>query len=135
LCSTKLDSSGDGCIAATQTVVNGQRGIATDPWGHVFLPGFGDHITHVIFRTASPLCTPAQVGTMQAVPGCVTNSGTSGTTGTGLDNTPALTLAAGTCSTSLGEINTPRGIAADLYGNVYIAETATFRYRVVLGPQ
>jgi sugar lactone lactonase YvrE len=135
LCSAKLDSSGDGCIAATQTVVNGQRGIATDPWGNVFLPGFSDHIAHVICRTASPLCTPAQVGTMQAVAGCVTNTGTSGTTGTGLDNTPALTLAAGTCSTSLGEINTPRGIAADLYGNVYIAETATFRYRVVLGPQ
>ncbi len=135
VCSTKLDGSGDGCIAATQTSVSSQRGIGVDQWGNVFLPGYGDHIAHIICRAASPLCTPAQVGTLEAVAGCVTNTGTNGTTGTGLDNTIALTLNAGTCSTSLGEINTPRGITADLYGNVYIAETATFRFRVVLGPE
>jgi Glycosyl hydrolases family 28/Bacterial Ig-like domain (group 3)/MBG domain (YGX type) len=135
VCSTKLDGSGDGCIAATQTSINSQRGVGIDQWGNVFLPGYGDHIAHVICRTASPLCTPAQVGTLQAVAGCVTNTGTNGTTGTGLDNTIALTLNAGACSTSLGEINTPRGITADAYGNVYIAETATFRFRAVLGPQ
>src|ERR1700728_1129405 len=32
LCSTKLDSSGDGCVAATQTVTTGQRGIGIDQW-------------------------------------------------------------------------------------------------------
>ncbi|HTW62702.1 MAG TPA: hypothetical protein VMD55_12920, partial [Terracidiphilus sp.] len=135
VCSAKLDGSGDGCLAATQTSIGSQRGIGIDQWGNVFLPGYGDHIAHIICRAASPLCTPAQVGTMQAVAGCVTNTGTNGTSGTGLDNTIALTLNAGACSTSLGEINTPRGIAADLYGNVYIAETATYRFRVVLGPQ
>jgi polygalacturonase/sugar lactone lactonase YvrE len=135
VCGGKLDSVGDGCIAATQTTATGQRGIGIDPWGNVLLPGYGDHIAHVICRTASPLCTPLQVGTMQAVAGCSTSTGSNGITGSGLDNTPALTLNAGTCSTSLGEINTPRGVTADVYGNVYFAETATFRFRVVLGPQ
>ena len=91
-CSTgagKLDSSGDGCLAATQTVPGAQRGIGVDPWGNVFLPGYGDHLSHVICRTASPLCTPAQVGTMQLLAGCTSATGNSGTTGFGLDATPA----------------------------------------------
>ena len=154
-CAGKLDSAGDGCLAATQTVTTSQRGIGIDPYGNVFLPGYGDHLAHIICRTASPLCvtgTPApsasnpiqvQVGYMGLVAGCAGATGSAGTTETGLDNTPGFSTAAntvlafknsGTCSTSLGGINTPRGITADVYGNVYYAETATGRWRVVLGP-
>jgi hypothetical protein len=55
-CAGKLDSSGDGCLAATQTVMGAQRGIGLDPYGNVLGPGYGDHLAHIICRTASPLC-------------------------------------------------------------------------------
>ena len=145
-CSTtagKLDSSGDGCLAATQTVMNGTRGIGIDPYGNVLLAGYGDHLVHLVCRTASPLCTAAQVGYMELAAGCAAATGSSGTTGAGLDNTPGYSTNGnsvmafnnrGTCSTSLGEVDSPRGAAADAYGNVYYADTASERTRVVLGP-
>jgi hypothetical protein len=134
-CATKLDSAGDGCVAATNALASNERGIGIDPYGNIFLPGYGDHLVRMICRAASPLCTSAQIGYSEAVAGCSTGTGVTGTTGSGLDNTPALKLSAGTCTTSLGEVNTPRGVTADIYGNVYFAETATYRFRVVLGPQ
>jgi sugar lactone lactonase YvrE len=133
-CSGKVDTSGDGCLAATQTTASSQRGMGIDPWGNIFLPGYGDHLVHVICRTASPLCTPAQVGYMELVAGCVTTS-LSGTTGVGSDNVQAAQTGIASCGVANGEIDTPRGVTADLYGNVYFAETASFRFRVVLGPQ
>ena len=54
------------------------------------------------------------------------------------------TAAGGTCGTTqatqtVGMVNGARGVAADKYGNVYIAETGNtsvgLRYRLVLGPQ
>ncbi len=54
------------------------------------------------------------------------------------------TAAGGSCpgtntNSSVAAINQPRGVAADKYGNVYIAETGTtgagLRFRMVLGPQ
>ena len=41
----------------------------------------------------------------------------------------------GSCSTSLGEVDQPRGVSADAYGNIYFADTTSERWRVVLGPQ
>jgi streptogramin lyase len=133
-CSTKIDTSGGGCLAATQTTASSQRAIGIDPWGNVFLPGYGDHIVHVVCRAASPLCTPAQVGYMEPVAGCVTTAG-SATSGAGLDNVQALQTGIASCTAANGEIDTPRGVTADLYGNVYFADTASYRFRVVLGPQ
>ena len=142
-CSAKQDSTGDNCLAATQTASSAQRGIGLDPWGNILLPGYGDHLAHIICRTASPLCTPAQVGFMELVAGCAGGTGSAGTTGSGLDNTPGFSTNGnssaafnnhGSCTTSLGEINTPRGITADVYGNVYYGETASYRFRVVVGP-
>lgn len=133
-CSGKLDSAGDGCLAATQSLAAGERGIGLDPYGNVFLPGYSDHLVRMICRTASPLCTSAQIGYMEAVAGCSTGTGVTGTTGLGLDNTLGLKLNAGTCTTSLGEVETPRGVTADMYGNVYYAGTASYRFRVVVGP-
>jgi len=154
-CAGKLDSTGDGCLAATQTLTAGERGIGMDPYGNILLPGYSDHLVHIICRTASPLCvtgTPSpsasnpiqiQVGYMGIAAGCAPSLTASGTTESGLDNTPGFSTLAnsltafknsGTCSTSLGGINTPRGVTADMYGNVYYAETATYRFRVVVGP-
>jgi len=39
------------------------------------------------------------------------------------------------CTSSLGEVDQPRGVSADAYGNVYFADTTSERWRVVLGPQ
>jgi polygalacturonase/sugar lactone lactonase YvrE len=162
-CSSKQDSSGDGCIAATGTPsspIADSRGVGIDPYGNILLAGYNDHFVHIICRNASPLCgsgvpsaaNPIQipVGNMGLVAGCAYSSGSSGVTGSGVDNTPAFTLptagfigspfvnsggSSSACTTSLGEVNQPRGVSADAYGNVYYADTTSERWRVVLGPQ
>jgi len=138
VCSTKVDSAGDGCLAATQTVAKSQRGIGIDPYGNVLLSGYGDNLSHIICRAASPLCTPAQVGYMELVAGCVATTGGSGTGGStsviGNDNVKAVEVGAGPCATVNGIVDSPRGITADMYGNVYFADTNTSRTRVVVGP-
>jgi polygalacturonase len=157
-CTAKVDTLGDGCVAATQTsfsAASALRGLGIDPYGNVILAGYNDNAIHIVCRAASPLCTSSaptttsaspsltQVGNMGLVAGCMASTTGVGTAGAGLDNKPGFststnTLAAfknaGTCSTSLGETSGPRGATADLYGNVYYADTGTSRTRVVLGP-
>ncbi len=157
-CTNAVDAMGDGCVAATQTTfskASSLRGIAADPYGNVVLAGYNDQGIHIICRAASPLCTTSapspsasspiqiQVGNMGLVAGCMNSTSSYGKSGTGLDNTPGFSTVSnsltafkngGTCTTSLGEINGPRGVAADAYGNVYYADTNTSRTRVVLGP-
>ncbi len=140
------------------------RGVGIDPYGNILLAGYNDHLVHIICRAASPLCvsgtpTPSAtapiqiaVGNMGLVAGCAYSSGSSGQTGVGLDNTPAFSTApafsgfsgslfvnagsgSSSCTASLGEVDQPRGVTADAYGNVYVADTASERWRVVLGPQ
>ncbi len=103
----KLDSSGDGCIAATETPTTafvGARGIGIDPYGNILLAGYNDHFVHLICRTASPLCVsgmpspsvaaPIQIGVgyMGLVAGCAYATGSSGVTGVGTDNTPGFSI-------------------------------------------
>ena len=162
-CANKLDSSGDGCIAATETPttpVADARGVGIDPYGNILLAGYNDHFVHIVCRNASPLCvsgTPSpsasnpiqiQIGYMGLVAGCAYASGSSGVTGAGADDKPAFSTATNSvptfanggssssaCTASLGEVDQPRGVTADAYGNVYFADTASERWRVVLGPQ
>src|SRR5580658_9002579 len=162
-CSSKQDSSGDGCIAATGTPVTpieDARGVGIDPYGNVLLAGYNDHFVHLICRNASPLCgsstpsaaSPIQIpiGNIGLVAGCAYSGGSSGVTGAGVDNTPGFTTStaefsgspfvnaggsSSACTTSLGEVDQPRGVSADAYGNVYYADTTSERWRVVLGPQ
>jgi sugar lactone lactonase YvrE len=160
-CASKIDSSGDGCAAATGTPVapiEDARGVGIDPYGNILLAGYNDHFVHLICRAASPLCgsaTPSAaapiqiaIGDMGLVAGCAYSSGSSGVTGAGTDNTPGFTIdgssvagfsnaggSSSACSTSLGEVDQPRGVTADAYGNVFYADTASERWRVVLGPQ
>jgi len=144
-CSTsagKISSYGDGCLAATQTSLNKDRGIGIDPWGNPLLSGYGDGIVHIICRTVSPQCTSAQIGYMEMLVGCVATVG-GGSTGSsstliGLSNLPAKVVGppGGSCTLSTGGVTaSPRGAAIDIYGNIYFADTSTSRYRVVLGPQ
>jgi sugar lactone lactonase YvrE len=134
VCSGALDSNGDGCNASTNTLTSSPRGIGIDPWGNVLIAGYGDNLVHVVCRTASPLCASAQIGTMQLVAGCSKNASSSGTGGVGADNVPAVKTNASSCTTLLGEVDAPRGVTADIYGNVYWADTNTSRTRVVVGP-
>ncbi|MFZ0273461.1 MAG: Ig-like domain repeat protein [Acidobacteriaceae bacterium] len=162
-CSGKLDSSGDGCVAATGTPtspVADARGVGIDPYGNILLAGYNDHFVHMICRYASPLCgsgapsasAPVQIpiGQMGLVAGCAYSSGSSGVTGAGVDSTPAFSTStvmftgspfvnaggsSSSCTTSLGEVDQPRGVTADAWGNVYYADTTSERWRVVLGPQ
>ncbi len=84
-----------------------------DPWGNVFLPGYGDHLSHVVCRTASPLCAPAQVGTMQLVAGCARSTSNTGTTGSGLDNTPGFSVSNGNANAAF---NNHGSACSDLAG-------------------
>jgi len=96
----KLTSAGDGCLAATQTVLSGPRGVGVDPYGNVIIPEYSQNLIHIVCRNPSPLCTagtPApttanpiqvQIGYMGLVAGCAAAAGSTGTSGIGLDNTP-----------------------------------------------
>jgi pectin methylesterase-like acyl-CoA thioesterase len=133
-----LDKSGDGCAfpaAVPNAAVLGARGVGIDPYGNVLLAGYTDKMIHILCRAASPLCTSAQVGTMQLMAGCVTTKGSGGGATGGASNDGFLGRSVGTaCSATLGETNAPRGATADIYGNVYYADSTSSRYRVVLGP-
>jgi sugar lactone lactonase YvrE len=164
-CSGKIDSSGDGCVAATgtaTTLVTGARGVGIDPYGNVLLAGYNDHFVHIVCRNASPLCvsgTPApsaaapiqvQLGYLGLVAGCTYSGGSNGVSAAGNDNTPAFSTptagfsgspfvnaggASTACTASLGEVDQPRGVTGDAFGNIYYADTSAHRWRVVLGPQ
>jgi sugar lactone lactonase YvrE len=102
----KLDSSGDGCIAASATPatpVTNARGIGIDYYGNPLLAGYNDHLIHVICLNASPLCVSSpsptssnpiqiQIGYMGLVAGCSYGTGSNGINGAGTDNTPGFSL-------------------------------------------
>jgi hypothetical protein len=169
VCSTgKLSSAGDGCLASTQTILAGPRGIGTDPYGNVIIPEYSQNLIHLVCRYPSPLCSasPApttanpiqvQIGSMGVVGGCIGGTASTGTSGAGYDGTPGFSTYtstatntasyptllsgaasafknAGSCSKSLGEVYAPRAANADIYGNIYYADTSSSRTRVILGP-
>ena len=136
VCSGKTDSNGDGCPQLQTVFSSTPRGIATDPWGNVLVAGYGSSLISILCNATSPLCPNTSgkhlVGYMYSVAGCVASTGSAGTGGAGADG--GIALPTGTCSTAVAELNQPRGVTADVYGNVYIADTANLRYRVVVGP-
>ncbi len=143
----------------------GMRGMGLDPYGNPLFSGYSDSLIHIVCRNPSPLCVagtpsptlsnPVQIpiGAMGLVAGCTAGTGAAGSAGVGLDNKPGFSIAvqspyyyyssgagniffnSATCSTSLGEVDQPRGVTADLYGNVFYGDTTSNRFRVVLGPQ
>jgi pectin methylesterase-like acyl-CoA thioesterase len=157
-CTTNSDGYGDGCPLA-QTKLGSARGGGIDPYGNVILAGYNMDTINVICNAVSPLCpnTPGhkQVGYMYRVAGCVASATAAGTAvtgttaGTGGDGGIASpngdlsgditdwgggsAVYANACASSAG-VSTARGATADKYGNVYIADTANLRFRVVVGP-
>jgi hypothetical protein len=110
--------------------------MGSDPYGNIFIAGYNSHLINVLCTAVSPLCPNTagthQVGSMYLVAGCVTTTTSAGTGGNGADGGTATPT--GSCSTSVAELNGARGVAADRYGNVYIADTGNLRYSVVVGP-
>ena len=140
VCSSKTDSNGDNCPLANTKFSSTPRGIGSDPYGNILVAGNGSNLVNLICNAVSPLCpgTPGthQVGSMYLVAGCVVNTGTAGTAPTtaGTVANGGTATPTGACNTSVAELDAPRGVAADRYGNVYIADTTDLRYRVVVGP-
>ena len=134
-CTAQADKFGDNCLAATQTgAFNNPRGLTVDPYGNVIIADYGDNLVHIVCNAVSPLCTSAQVGYMEILAGGVTSTtgSGSGVAGTTAGSAGDGNLAVSTTATT--GVDQPRGAAADIYGNVYIADTANIRFRVVLGP-
>ena len=138
---TPVDKYGDGCIASDGIAnltggytgnFNKPRGVFVAPNGDIYIAGYGDYLIHKV---------SAATGVMSIVAGYVTCtaskytscSGTEGYTGDGgtatnyqvNNGTPQLSPTGG------AELYQPRGVAADSYGNVYIADTGDDAIRVV----
>jgi hypothetical protein len=133
-CSGQADKYGDNCLAATQTgAFNNPRGLTIDPYGNAIIAGYSEGLVQIVCNAVSPLCSTGQVGYMRIVAGYSASSTSSGTQTAG-----ATAGTAGDGNTAVGVSNTgvdqPRGGAADIFGNVYIADTANARFRVVVGP-
>ena len=139
-CSSKTDSNGDNCPLADTKFSSTPRGVASDPYGNILVAGYNSHLVNLICNAVSPLCPNTagthQVGFMYLVAGCVATTGSAGTSGPGAATgaNGGTATPTGTCSTAVTELDGARGVAADSYGNVYIADTGDLRYRVVVGP-
>jgi pectin methylesterase-like acyl-CoA thioesterase/sugar lactone lactonase YvrE len=133
-CSGQADKFGDNCLAATQTgAFNNPRGLTIDPYGNAIIAGYNDGVVEIVCNAVSPLCSAGQIGYMRIVAGYSPSSSSSGT------QTAGLTAgSAGDGNTAVGVsgsgVDAPRGAAADIFGNVYVADTANARFRVVVGP-
>ncbi len=113
-CAAAIDKTGDGCPAATATTLNNPRGVAVDKAGNLYIAGYSDELIHEV---------NAQTGIMTMVAGDLS--------GTGSTCTNAATCAQGTKGYSgdggpatSAELDQPRGVAVDNFGNLWIADTS-----------
>ncbi len=104
-----------------------------DPYGNAIIAGYSHDLVHIVCNAVSPLCTAGQVGYMRIIAGY---SASSSTAGTAVVGATAGTAGDGTAAVGISTtgVDQPRGAAADVFGNVYIADTANIRFRVVVGP-
>jgi sugar lactone lactonase YvrE len=131
-CTGQVTIYGDGCSATTQVKSLNPRNMGIDPYGNIIIPDYGKSLVHIVCNTVSPLCTSAQIGTMQLLAGYISSSSSTGVVGITAGTAGDGTLAVSPVNTT--GVNGDRGATADIYGNVYIADTQNERYRVVLGP-
>lgn len=138
---TPVDKYGDGCVASDGIAnlaggytsnFNKPRGVSVAPNGDIYIAGYGNYIVQKI---------SASTGVMSIVAGYITCtsskytscSGTEGYTGDGgtatnyqvVNGVPQLSPTGG------AELYQPRGVNADSFGNVYIADTGDNAVRVV----
>jgi len=102
-----LDNGGDGCLAATQTVLKSPRGVAVDKAGNVYIAGYSDNFVHMV---------NAQTGIMSIV------AGTTGSTKTNVSGVKGYS-GDGSLATS-ASLDQPRGVRLDNFGNIWICDSA-----------
>ncbi len=138
---TPVDKYGDGCIASDGVAnlnggytanFNKPRGVSVAPNGDIYFAGYGDYMVHKV---------SAATGVMSVVAGfiaCTASkytscSGTEGYTGDGgtATNYEVVNGIPQRSPTGGAELYQPRGVFADSYGNVYIADTTDDAIRVV----
>jgi sugar lactone lactonase YvrE len=138
---TPVDKYGDGCVASDGTAnlsggytgnFNKPRGVYVAPNGDIYIAGYGDYMVHKV---------SAATGVMSVVAGFITCtgskytscSGTEGYTGDGgtATNYEVVNGVPQRSPTGGAELYQPRGVAADSFGNVYIADTGDNAIRVV----
>ncbi len=128
-CSSKTDSNGDNCPLADTKFSSTPRGIASDPYGNILVTGYNKppgqsdmqcRFTPLYQQSrhtsgcglcilfATDVATTGSAGTSQTGTATGANGGTA---------TPT------TCNSSVTELDGARGVAADSYGNMYIADT------------
>jgi hypothetical protein len=136
-----VDKYGDGCVASDGTAnlnggytgnFNKPRGVYVAPNGDIYIAGYGDYMVHKV---------SAATGVMSVVAGFITCtgskytscSGTEGYTGDGgtATNYEVVNGVPQRSPTGGAELYQPRGVAADSFGNVYIADTGDNAIRVV----
>ena len=138
---TPVDKYGDGCVASDGTAnlsggytgnFNKPRGVYVAPNGDIYIAGYGDYMVQKV---------SAATGVMSVVAGFITCtgskytscSGTEGYTGDGgtATNYEVVNGIPQRSPTGGAELYQPRGVAADSFGNVYIADTGDNAIRVV----
>lgn len=122
-CSVGIDKAGDGCPAATGTVLNKPRGVAVDKAGNIYIAGYSDNSIHRVDSVTGIMTLVA--GGLSGTSSTCTHPNTcaSGTRGYSGDNGPA----------TQAELDQPRGVGVDNNGNVWIADTGNNVIREVNG--
>ncbi|MGA2276734.1 MAG: Ig-like domain repeat protein [Terracidiphilus sp.] len=112
-CTAGIDKSGDGCPAATGTVLKSPRGLAVDKAGNLYIAGYSDSLIHRVDAVTGIMTQVA--GALSGVTGTCKTPSTcaSGAKGYSGDGTAAVGAA----------VNQPRGVRVDNFGNIWIADS------------
>ncbi len=119
---TPVTSEGDGCLASDglanalglHTSLSTIRGMTVARNGDVYLADYQTSLVHKI---------SASTGFMTVVAGLINGTGKSGTGTAGISGNGGLATSA--------EVHSPRGVAVDTAGNIYIADTGNNEIRMV----
>ncbi len=112
-CNGQLDLLGDGCSAQKATVAS-PGGVAVDGVGNLYIADTGNEAVRVVNAVTGIITTFAG----EINPLCTVPQGRIDLLGDGCPATSAI-------------LNQPQGVTPDIYGNIYIADTADNRIRVV----
>ena len=117
-CATATDNFGDGC-AANESYMHSPYGIAIDPASGAIYVGENNSAANRIRRIDPKTYT---------ITAAVNAVGTKGSVDGDLPACSATTGA--TCSGTAGLLDTPRGIAVDKHGNLYIMDESNYAVRL-----